>query len=188
MKGGDFMENVLYEYQLNITDYLWNLIPLFVGVGFLYNSILTMKAGDREKGWEGFITSFFKIAGFVVAPIGVGIFLLSTIGMSAEHKEYKEKLANNDVFIVEGYVENFHPMPYEGHDTERFEINGIHFEYSDYYITNGYHKSASHGGVVKKNGQYLKVKYVVEELEGEHENIILYIAEITDRSGNACDS
>lgn len=174
------MENVLYEYQLNWGDYLANLIPLLVGVGFLINSILIIKSKYTETGWEGFGASFFKIAGFIVAPIGIGIFLLSTIGMVIEHKEYKERLANNDVFVVEGYVENFHPMPYEGHDTEHFEINGVHFEYSDYTISNGYHKSASHGGVITQNGQYLKVKYVVEEFEEYNENIILYIAEIAD--------
>lgn len=174
------MENILYEYQLNFTDYLWNLIPLLVGVGFLFNSITIIKSKDKEKGWEGFVTSFFKIAGFIVAPIGIGIFLLSTIGMSMEHKEYKEKLANDDVFVVEGYVEKFHPMPYEGHDTEHFEINGVHFEYSDYSITNGYHKSAPHGGVITQNGQHLKIKYVIDEFEESNENVILYIAEITD--------
>ncbi len=174
------MENILYEYQLNFTDYLWNLIPLLVGAGFLFNSLLIIKSKYKEKGWDGFVTSFFKIAGFVVAPIGIGMFLLLTIGMSIEHKEYKEKLANNDVFVVEGYVENFHPMPWEGHDTEYFEINGIHFEYSDYFITNGYHKSASRGGVITQNGQHLKVKYVVEEFEEGDENVILYIAEIID--------
>ncbi len=172
------MENILYEYQLNLTDYLWNLIPLLVGAGFLINSILIIKSKHKEKGWEGFIQSFFKIAGFVVAPIGIGLFLLSTIGMSLEHKCYKEKLANNDVCIVEGSVEKFHAMPYEGHDTESFEINGVYFEYSDYMMQNGYHKSASHGGVITQNGQYLKVKYIAEEIEGEKENVILYIAEI----------
>lgn len=174
------MENILYEYQLNFTDYLINLIPLFVGVAFLFNSIHIIKSKNKEKCWEGFITSFFKITGFIVAPIGIGLFLISTVGMSMEHKEYKEKLAYNDVFVVEGYVENFHPMPYEGHDTEYFEINGVHFEYSDYTITNGYHKSASHGGVVTQNGQHLKVKYVVEKFGEGNENVILYIAEITD--------
>ena len=174
------MENILYEYQLNFMDYLGNLIPLLVGVVFLFNSLLIIKSKYKEKGWDGFVASFFKIAGFIVAPIGIGLSLLLTIGMSIEHKEYKEKLANNDVFVVEGYVENFHPMPYEGHDTEHFEISGVHFEYSDYVITNGYHKSASHGGVVTRNGQHLKVKYVVEEFEEGNANIILYIAEITD--------
>ena len=179
-QGGDFMENVLYEYQLNLADYIWNFIPLLVGIGFLYNSVLIIKSKYKEKGWDGFIASFFKIAGFIVAPIGIGMFLLSTIGMSIQHVDYKERLSSNDLFVIEGYVKNFHPMPYEGHDTEHFEINGVFFEYSEYTITNGYHKTASHGGVITQNGQHLKVKYVVEELEEGSENVILYIAEITD--------
>lgn len=172
------METVLYEYQLNFIDYLWNFIPLIVGAGFLYNSITIIKSKVKKKGWEGFITSFFKVAGFIVAPMGIAMFLLSTVGMCIEHNNYKEKLANNDVYVVEGYVEHFHPMPYNGHDVEHFEINGVYFEYSDYTIANGYHKSASHGGVIAENGQHLKIKYVVEETDYAKENIILYIAEI----------
>lgn len=86
------------------------------------------------------------------------------------------------MFVVEGYVENYHPMPYEGHDTEHFEIEGFYFEYSDYTIMNGYNISASHGGVVTHNGQYLKIKYVTEEYDGEDNNIILYISEIGEKT------
>ena len=70
-------------------------------------------------------------------------------------------------------------MPYEGHDTEHFEIDGIYFEYTDNEIMNGYNTTSSHGGVVTQNGQYLKIKYIVSEYDsGESRNIILYIAEI----------
>lgn len=92
-------------------------------------------------------------------------------------------IANDDLLVVEGYVEKYHPMPADGHDTEHFEINGVFFEYSDYAMTNGYHNAASLGGVVNRNGQYLKIKYMVyeydEEYDGISENVILYIAEIT---------
>lgn len=47
---------------------------------------------------------------------------------------------------------------------------------------NGYNISASHGGVVTHNGQYLKIKYVTEEYDGEDNNIILYISEISEKT------
>ena len=37
-------------------------------------------------------------------------------------------------------------MPFEGHDTERFTVNGVGFSYSDYLVTAGFNQSASHGG------------------------------------------
>ena len=102
-----------------------------------------MRSGKKEKGWDGFINKFFKIAGLVVGPVCILLFVLSTIGLLIEH----------------------------------FDINGIWFEYTDYEIMNGYHKSASHGGLITGNGQYLKIKYVVNESYGTTGNVILYLAE-----------
>ena len=80
--------------------------------------------------------------------------------------------------IVEGYVENFDPMPYSGHTKESFEINDIEFFYSDYNHHPGYNNTKSHGGVIKKNGQHLKIGYVyINETYG---NIIVYIEQIPD--------
>ena len=56
--------------------------------------------------------------------------------------------------IVEGEPANYHPMPPEGHDEESFDIQGIHFHYSDYSGDFGYHNAASKGGVIKPNNYY----------------------------------
>ncbi len=170
------METVLYEYHLNFSDYLWNLIPLACGIAFLYLFIRVIK--DKDNSSSRFVKLFSGAIGLIVGILGIGIFLLLTISMSIEHIDYKKQLANNDVYVVEGYVENFHPMPYEGHDSERFEINDVYFEYSDFTIMNGYHNSSTHGGVITHDGQHLKIKYIVVEYNGIEENIILYIAEL----------
>ncbi|MGN0468076.1 MAG: hypothetical protein ACI4GY_05080 [Acutalibacteraceae bacterium] len=171
------MENVLYEYHFAIADFLPILIPLVVGVGFLYNSISIIRSKQEEKGFDRLFSVFSKILGFIVGPICIGIFILSVAGMSIEHSEFQEKLENGDVSIVEGYVEKY----FGGSDSEHFEINGVYFEYFDRNLMNGYHKSASHGGVITNNGQHLKIKYITVETEDNEmgaENIILYIAEI----------
>ena len=61
---------------------------------------------------------------------------------------------------VEGYVEDFVPMPPSGHPYESFSINDICFQYSDYLITMGYRKARYFGGVIKGNGQYLRIYYI----------------------------
>ena len=94
------------------------------------------------------------------------------------YNETKDILANNEFYVVEGYVEDFYSMPYEGHGTEHFEINGVYFEYSNYIMTNGYNVTASHAGVVTHEGQYLKIKYIIDETDEEGGNTILYIAEM----------
>jgi len=79
---------------------------------------------------------------------------------------------------VEGYVENFHPMPPDGKRHETFDINGVEFAYSDYNLHPGYNNSKHHGGVITGNGQHLKIKYVYfNEIYG---NIIVYIEEIPE--------
>ena len=67
-------------------------------------------------------------------------------------------------------------MPYDGHDMESFTINGVEFEFSDFELQSGYHTAASHGGVIKENGQYLEIRYV----HTDDYTYILYIAEKTE--------
>lgn len=176
------MEKVLYEYSFNLKNMLLCLIPLAVGIVFLANSIAQVRSKEKSKGWDGFVESFFKFLGFIVGPVGICLFLFSVASLVIEHTDYEKMLKNDEVYIVEGYVENYYAMPYEGHDTEHFEIEGVYFEYSDYTVMNGYNISASHGGVVTHNGQYLKIKYVTEEYDGEDNNIILYISEIGEKT------
>ena len=52
--------------------------------------------------------------------------------------------------IVEGPVEHFHPMPSAGHDTERFDVKGVEFSYSDYILTAGFNNTSSHGGPIRE--------------------------------------
>jgi hypothetical protein len=69
--------------------------------------------------------------------------------------------------ITEGRVEHFHPMSWTGHDTERFDVNGISFSYSDYIVTAGFNITASHGGPIREglpvricysNGEILRLE------------------------------
>ena len=88
--------------------------------------------------------------------------------------------ARGDYEVVEGCVENFVPMPSEGHACETFDIDGVHFAYSDNDVTVGYRNTRVKGGVVRGDGQYLRVGYVYyNETYG---NIIVYIEELTPPS------
>lgn len=51
--------------------------------------------------------------------------------------------------VVEGSVENFEPMPFEGHQPECFSVQSKRFCYSDYEIQAGFNRSASHGGPIR---------------------------------------
>lgn len=72
---------------------------------------------------------------------------------------------------VEGYVENFTPRSANGHSMESFSINGVKFEYSEGIIKPGYRKTFYHNGVIKGNGQLLRISYI----SMDSDNIILCI-------------
>lgn len=80
-----------------------------------------------------------------------------------------------DYQIAEGFVEDFHPMPKEGHDTERFTLSGAAFEYSDYSVQFGYHTSRANGGVISGDGQHLRIGYVEDPRLGK---VIVRIEEL----------
>ena len=59
-------------------------------------------------------------------------------------------MLNNEYSIVEGIVTGFTPMPFEGHQREVFQVEGITFSYSDFEPTAGFNHSKSHGGPMMK--------------------------------------
>ena len=61
--------------------------------------------------------------------------------------------------VVEGRVENFIPAPAEGHQDERFTVNGVPFAYSDYRITGGFNQTQSHGGPIH-DGLRVRIHYM----------------------------
>lgn len=71
----------------------------------------------------------------------------------------KQVFDNKLYKIVEGRVCNYHPMPISGHDTERFDVNGIHFAFSDGDISDyGYNNAAINGGAIK-DSLYVQISY-----------------------------
>ena len=87
--------------------------------------------------------------------------------------ERLQALKSGNYEIAEGYVENFVPMPKEGHARESFDVDGVYFEYSENSSPFSYSQTSPYGGVIR-NGQYLKIGYVYHPSYG---NIIVYIAE-----------
>jgi hypothetical protein len=61
--------------------------------------------------------------------------------------------------VVEGPVEQFHPMPSGGHDTERFDVAGVHFEYSHWIMSQGFNQDITVGGPIRE-GLYVRIHYV----------------------------
>lgn len=70
--------------------------------------------------------------------------------------------------IVEGYVENFHPMPETMHDRESFEVSDVFFAYGSSDSRLYYEKCMKDGGYIKQNGTKVKIWYISIGEEGEN--------------------
>jgi len=165
------MNNVLYEVTYRADR--GTVIPFIVVLGFLCLLIGEARKIRREKTVQGhklnlFICSF----GLVMSLVACSIVFISQIDM---YQNIIVAYEEGRYVTVEGYVEDFTPMPAEGHAHETFQINGILFDYSDNTALQGYNKPKAHGGVISGNGQYLKVRYIY--YAPWDCNVIVYIAE-----------
>lgn len=165
---------ILYECHFEFDPMM--LISWVMLIGSLLMPAI-LKHDSQERGYSINI-KIVKIICWCFALMALLDGIVSTYILYDMYKKTVVAYQNNDYRIVEGYVENFDPMPYGGHKYETFEINGVKFEYADYRIMVGYHNAKSHGGVIKRDGQYLKIGYV----RYGNENIIVYIEEYSEKS------
>jgi hypothetical protein len=172
------LEKVLYQYHFEFLELLLCFVPLFLGLWFFFfwKIYLKMNPGSETKGnprYKGYKWS--RVSGRVGGSFSILVFILVTINQIYSYFNVKHLMNTNNVKVVEGYVEKYHPdSEYRGGNMENFTINGVYFEYSDAVITGGgYNNSASHGGVITRNGQHLRIKYYKDSLD---KNEIVYIA------------
>lgn len=88
--------------------------------------------------------------------------LWTTITFVTTYSEYRITLTarhNGTATVTEGVVTNFIPMPYSGHATEKFTVNGVTFSYSDYGVTAGFNNTKSHGGPIDE-GKRVRVTHL----------------------------
>jgi hypothetical protein len=98
--------------------------------------------------------------GCLFTGIGLIVSLVMIPGYLSARSEYRHRMDVGQFDVVEGVIENFHPMPREGHQMESFTVNGVYFEYSDYKLMVGFNNTASHGGPIKRNGQEVRLSYI----------------------------
>ena len=91
-----------------------------------------------------------KVTGYFMLAFASLWVLIAFGSTSSSYRQSVESYRNGNYAVVEGRVENFQPMPYEGHQDECFSVRGQRFCYSDYEIQPGFNQSASHGGPIRE--------------------------------------
>ena len=103
-------------------------------------------------------------------------FIIALTSQFDMHKNIITAYRNGQYETAEGYVENFTPQPIHGHATEHFEIDGVQFVYSEHESLQGYNATYYKGGVVRGDGQQLRIRYI--PYEPWDRNVIVQIEEI----------
>lgn len=124
----------------------FGLIFICVGVGI----IIYMTKMDKKKSQ--------KIFAYVWTGFAVLWTTTAFISTGSEYFECRSVIKNGTYEEVEGIVEYFDPMPYEGHKDESFIVNGVPFSYSDYGPSAGFNNTKSHGGPIDE-GKYVRIRY-----------------------------
>lgn len=146
--------NLVYDFAGRLPRWEPILFPLVfvaagIGVYFYCRKYMDPKKVDlfginKRKHGLVFGSVFASLAGLV--------WIVITFFTLKEYFNTKKIYVQRSFSIVEGRVRNFHPVPAGGHDSEKFDVAGVHFELSDYDAgTYGYNNAASHGGVIRED-------------------------------------
>jgi len=153
--------HLVYDFSDRLPRFgsmLFPLVFVVVGIGTYFyhkkfvdnNSTMTFGIKERRYG---------MVFGIIFSSVGGLISVIVIPSMLNEYSKTRSVYDKKQYQTIEGTVENFHPMPVSGHDSERFTVNGIQFEFSDFDETNyGYNNAASHGGVIRE-GLQVRIGY-----------------------------
>lgn len=167
------MGKVLYECHLHFD--LMVFLPFIILGGMIFLSVYLIN-NMKKKG----LASALEVKRVKIIFSGMIMFvcILNLWYIISQIDLYKKVVVayqNGDYQIVEGYVENFERMGKSGWPPEKFEINGVKFEYTRNRIVPGeYHKEK--GDCIIESGQHLKIRYVYSGIGWG--NIIVYIEEL----------
>ena len=121
---------------------------IFVSIGLIIWKFSDKFSHKKYTRYFGIVYTAFS--GLWTLVVGIGTYS----DYSSLQQIYREGRSR----LVEGKVENFHPMPYTGHDLESFTVNGVKFNYSDYVITPAFNNTSSHSGPIRE-GLQVRIHY-----------------------------
>ncbi|MFD1604184.1 hypothetical protein ACFSJW_08230 [Flavobacterium artemisiae] len=167
------MEKFDIIYDFGIWEVIQKSWFVFIPLFFYWMAISKLGHNKNEERnliqnqvWpsENFDNTKAQIIKYVSIIIFVFLIIIETIKICRTYNALRNGLES-----VEGYVTNFHEMPSSGHDTERFKVRNVEFEFSDFDLTDfGYNNAKSKGGEIDEN-TYIRIYYY----QSKKRNVIL---------------
>lgn len=130
---------------------------IFVVVGLALPPLI--KLGVLSSGSPGRARWFPRLFLGLAVCWTTGVFATTL----ADYLRAVGTMRRHEAQVVEGPVEHFVPLPVTGHALESFSVQGVRFSYSDYLITAGFNRTASHGGPIRE-GERVRIWYLGGEI------------------------
>ena len=156
--------NTVFEITQKPFEWWWSAFGLiFVAVG-----VIVILFGPHLNPWSSWKQKGLR---FAVKPQYVGWFfvifasswtLLAFASTYSSYRESRDAYQRGRYSVVEGFVEDFHPMPYAGHQLECFKVQKERFCYSDYVVSPTFNQSVSHGGPMRE-GLPVRIAYYEDD-------------------------
>jgi Trk-type K+ transport system membrane component len=145
--------------------------PILGSIGFLIVFAAVGWQGHRRRARNQ------MILGFSLSAVSLLFLVLIVWFVGGSYLEAARVLKSGDFKVVEGPVEDFHPMPWAGHDLESFSVGGIPFAYSDYKSTAGFNNTSSHGGPIRA-GAWTRISFYSKGSSSVGENNVILKLEL----------
>lgn len=141
----------------------------------VYPHYMTYRGWDESINEAVFarVIKRVSLVGLFIAVTYLAIFSAIAV-YTYQHSLFAYK--NGDYEVAEGYVQYYAVTENSrGTDIESFAVNGVSFSYTAETPSFGYHTPQYHGGVIRGEGQHVRIAYTY----CDHRNIILRIEEIS---------
>lgn len=141
---------------------------LFLVIGIVFVKFISKLEGHRNA----------KLVGWFMIVFASFWTLIAAVSMYSSHTDFLGAYKAAQYSVIEGTVEDFHPMPYSGHAEECFRVENERFCYSDYVIDPGFRQTASHGGPIREGlpvrityyqGRILRLEIRADSVPSMHE-------------------
>ena len=138
---------------INVGYRYWYIPAAMLGltVASIMFLLLIKLVGGKARG----ILAFSIYSTLILSPFLSLAMFFSTY---SDYRELRNAPQEGKTVVIEGNVENFILMPYEGHhpSSESFTVAGHTFAYSEYEDTAGFNTTSSHGGPIRP-GIYVRI-------------------------------
>lgn len=163
------MKKVLYKFHFLYYEFFLTII---LGI-ILFSCSLYFFVTPLSNEQQTVPTMLFLKYTSIISVVLIGLAFIWAIYYVFEYHSLKKIISEDKYQVVIGEIKNYTKKGINS-KFEKFEIDDVKFRSLDIFLKNGYYLCKKFSGIIKGNGQKLKIYYV----QRFKKNIIVYIEEI----------